>query len=176
MNFELLEKAKSASRTLEPADLHGTVCGMAAASPQQFVLPALVDLVGTDALEDNVTLQDFVTATLDQLHAQDMEFYPLVPDDEEPMSTRLGGVAAWCAGYLTGFGAVVEGTLESLPDEVAEILRDYASISGLDEEETDTEQNEESFMELNEYVRVGAVLVLTLMAEHTESLSNEAAD
>ena len=169
MDIELLEKAKAASRTLEPADLHGTVCGMAAGHPVRFSLPDLIDLLGTDALEDEVTLESFVTDTLDAFHAQDLEFHPLMPDDDEPMAARLGGLAAWCAGFLSGFGAVVTSSVNALPDEVGEALRDYASISGIDEEEVENEQNEASFMELYEYVRISAVLMMTLMAEHTES-------
>ncbi len=169
MDLELLEKAKAASRTLEPADLHGTVCGMAAGFPTQFSIADLIELLGTDALEDEATVEDFVAGALDQLHAQDLEFYPLIPDDEEPLAVRLGGLAAWCAGFLTGFGAVVTTSLKTLPDEVGEVLRDYASISGIDEDEAENEQNEASFMEIYEYARISAVLVMTLMAEHTEN-------
>ncbi|MEQ8690773.1 MAG: UPF0149 family protein, partial [Pseudomonadales bacterium] len=121
MDLELLEKAKAASRTLAPADLHGTVCGMAAGYPPTFALPELIELLGTDALEDDTTLKDFVADALDQMHAQDMEFYPLIPDDDEPMAARLGGLAAWCAGFLTGFGGIVQGAINSLPDEVGEV-------------------------------------------------------
>ncbi|MEQ8514238.1 MAG: UPF0149 family protein, partial [Chromatocurvus sp.] len=78
-----------------------------------------------------------------------------------------------CAGFLTGFGGIVQGAINSLPDEVGEVLRDYASISGIDEEEAENEQNEASFMELYEYVRVSAVLVLALMAEHVEGQDAE---
>ncbi len=85
------------------------------------------------------------------------------------MAARLGGLAAWCAGFLSGFGAVVTSSVNALPDEVGEALRDYASISGrVDDEQVDNE-DEASFMELYEYVRVAAVLMMTLMAEHTES-------
>lgn len=173
MDIELLEKAKAASRTLEPADLHGTVCGMAAGRPHTFSLPELIELLGTDALEDSVTLEDFVGDALDALHAQDLEFHPLMPDDDEPIADRLGGLAAWTAGFLTGFGSVVQGALNSLPAEVGEVLRDYASISGIDEEEAESKANEASFMELYEYVRVSAVLVMALMTDHLDAGSVE---
>ena len=165
MDPELLEKAEAASRTLEAADLHGSVCGMAAGAPNQFVVSTLIDLLGTDAIEDETTLTDFVSACLDLYLAQDLEFHLLIPDDEEPMRDRLAGVAAWSAGFLSGFGAVLDQPVKALPDEVQEVLRDFASISGISEDEEETEENEASFMEIYEYVRIGAVLCHTLMNE-----------
>ena len=44
-------------------------------------------------------------------------------------------------------------------------VRDFARISSLDDEVEGDNEDEVSFMEIHEYVRVGAVLVLTLMAE-----------
>jgi uncharacterized protein YgfB (UPF0149 family) len=173
MDIELLEKAIAASRTLEPAEIHGSCCGMAAGQPQEFVLANFIELHGTDALEDEVTVREFVTATLDQLHAQDLEFHPVMPDDEAPLTERLLGLSSWCAAFLVGFGAVVPDNMKTWPDEVAEIIRDYASISGLNDEEAETEQNESSFMELYEYVRVGAVLIVALMTEHQEQQERE---
>lgn len=173
MDFELLEKAIAASRTLEPAEIHGSACGMAAGRPQEFVLAQFIELHGTDVLEDEVTVREFITATLEQLHAQDMEFHPVMPGDEAPLAERSLGLASWCAAFLVGFGAVVADNMKTWPDEVAEIVRDYASISALNEEEAETEQNEFSFMELYEYVRVGAVLIVALMTEHQENQERE---
>ena len=173
MHPELLEKANAATSLIEPSDLHGTVCGIAAANPLAFSLPMLIDLLGTDALHDEVSAEAFVAASLDLLFAQDMEFHPLIPDDDEPMSARLGGIAVWCAGFLSGFGSTMQVDAVELPNEVEEILRDFVNISGVDEEAAETEQNEESFMEIYEYVRVGAILTVTLMREVVEAQSSD---
>ncbi len=156
---------------MEPSELHGLVCGLAAARPTSFSLPELVDLAGTDLLTDEEAVREFVTATLDGLFAQDMEFGLVIPDDEEPLADRLAGLAIWTAGFLSGFGAGAAGAelqLAELPPDVQELLRDFASISALDEAVEGNEQDEASFMEIYEYVRVAAVLALTLMHERSE--------
>ncbi len=174
MNPELLSKAQAASELIEPSDFHGTVCGLAAANPHTFSLPLLIDLLGTDALNDESSTQEFVGATLDELFAENLEFQPLLPDDDEPIQARLAGLGGWCAGFLSGFGAAVEVSERELPDQVGEVLRDFINISGLDEESYEddgSEENEQDYMELFEYVRVGSILVVTLMAEITDDAS-----
>ncbi len=133
-----------------------------------------VALAGADALSDENAVGEFVSASLDVLYAQDMEFSPLIPDDDEVLSVRLAGLSEWCAGYLSGFGAAASGTsVKALPVDVQEILRDFASISGLDDDVEGDEQDESSFMEIYEYVRVAAVLALTLMNDDTASDAGE---
>lgn len=172
MNYELETLAQTAAPQLEPAELHGTVCGMAAARPMQFELPALVDLLGTDVLSDTDSVQAFVAATLDEYFAQDMEFQALIPDDDTPLAQRIVGLATWCAGFLSGFGAACAVPYQSLADEIQELIRDFISISGLSEDEEESDHNEASLMEVYEYVRVGAVLALAIMLEE----GGEAAD
>ena len=102
----------------------------------------------------------------DELFSEEMGFSPLSPDESELLSTRLVGLAEWCAGFLSGFGASVSERMsrDALHTDIQEILRDFASISGLDDEVEGDEQDENSFMEIYEYVRVAAVLTATLMS------------
>ena len=171
---DLERKAQDASSVITPAELHGLVCGFASAGVQEFSMSDFVALAGADALSDEKAVEEFVSASLDALYAQDMEFSPLIPDDDEPLGVRLAGLSEWCAGYLSGFGAVAAGTsVKALPVDVQEILRDFASISGLDDEVEGDEQDENSFMEIYEYVRVAAVLTLTLMNDDAASDAGE---
>lgn len=173
MDPELLNKAHAASTQIEPSELHGLVCGLASANPGTFSMPEFIDLVGTDTMNDEISAQEFVSATLDQLHAQDMEFHLLVPDDEELLSARVSATASWCAAFLAGFGAGM-ATLGrqqgELGDDVQEILRDFVALSGMQDELTEddpeaNEQDESSFMEVYEYVRVAAILMHALMQD-----------
>ena len=170
--------AQNASSILPVAELHGVVCGFAAGNPAGFSLSDFVQLVGTDALSDEQAVSEFVGAVLDELYAPDMNFIPLVPDDSEVLSVRLTGLAQWTAGFLSGFGAAYSGATETLaaageerssrdalPLEVQEILQDFASISGIDEDVDGDEADEVSFMEIFEYVRVAAVLTLSSMPD-----------
>ena len=140
-------------------------------------MPDFVDLVGTDGLTDEESAQAFVAATLDQLHAQDMEFHLLIPDDDEPLSERVTATGSWCAAFLSGFGVGVaqrEIELKMLPDDVQELLRDFAALSGIDDEVEESDQDETSFMEIYEYVRVAAILAHTLMqGDDTDTTAEE---
>ena len=169
---ELLDKAELASAFIEPAELHGMVCGLAVSNPNSFALPELIDLAGTDALTEQNLVEDFVSAALDHLHAQDIEFAPLLPDDDEGLSVRVGGLAVWCAAFLSGFGAGIGNVgaeVGSLPQDVQEILKDFVNISGLDEDVAASEQDEAAYMELFEYVRVATILALTMMAQVSDN-------
>jgi uncharacterized protein YgfB (UPF0149 family) len=182
---DLERQAQNASSILPAAELHGLVCGFAAGNPAEFSLSDFVQLVGTDALTDEAAIGEFVGGVLDVLYSPDMDFMPVIPDDSAVLGLRLEALAQFTAGFLSGFGAAFSSasydpesmtskvTRDDLPLEVQEILHDFASISGLDEEAEGDEQDEVSFMELFEYVRVASVLALTLMPQTDEK---EAAD
>lgn len=171
-----------ASSVIPATELHGMVCGFAAGSPLQFSLSDFVALAGADDLSDENSVSEFVTATLDELFSQDMGFTMLIPDDEEVLSARLAGIAEWCAGFLSGFGASVAdvSSRDALPVDVQEILRDFASISSIDDEvDADGEggdRDESSFMEIYEYVRVAAVLTATLMTDPAQEAEGAGSD
>ena len=82
-----------------PAELHGMVCGMAVNGTPEFVVADLVALAGPETLTDEAALGVFITEALDQLYDQDMSFAPLVPDDDESLSTRVEGVVEWTGGF-----------------------------------------------------------------------------
>ena len=168
-------KAQQASAVIAPSELHGMVCGFAAGCPEDFSLSDFVQLAGADALSDETAVTDFIATSLDEFYAEDMGFAPLLADDNEMLTTRLAGLAEWCAGFLSGFGASVATyrTRQSLHLDIQEILGDFASISGLDEDVQDDEQDENAFMELHEYVRVAAVLVATLMTQDESSAEGD---
>ena len=182
MHTELLEQATLACDQLKPTELHGAVCGMAVGRPGTFVLTELIELMGTDAFTDESSVQTFAQTALDLLYAQDMEFQLLLVDEDAPLSERLTAMGEWCASFLAGFGAVYTEPERALPDEVGEILRDFAAISALDDEveegtdDGDVQENESAFMEINEYIRVGVVLTLTLMQEVLDQQDSGAPD
>lgn len=152
------------------------VCGFAAGDPAQFSLTDFVQLAGADALSDEQSVSDFVSDSLEELFSEELDFRPLVPGETELLATRLLGLAEWCAGFLSGFGASVSERMarDALPMDIQEILRDFASISGLDDEVEGDEQDESSFMEIFEYVRVAAVLTATLMSDPEQGEGNAA--
>ena len=163
-----LEAAGGPERGLTPAELHGATVGIGVADPGRFELQDLVNLLGADVLTDSEAVERFVSATLDALHAQDMSFAVLLPEDDRPMTERLVALTNWCQSFLAGLVAGLSrrgvASLSGMPEELQEIVKDFAAIAQLDTELAE-EESEADFVELEEYVKVGALLVMSLESD-----------
>ena len=163
-----LEAADGPEQGLTPAELHGATIGIGVGGPEQFELQELVDLIGAEVLTDADSLTRFVGAALDALYASDMSFSLLLPDDEVPMPERLSALALWCQGFLEGLVVGLNrrgiSELKELPEEVQEIVQDLVAIAQLDTELAEDDA-ETDFVELEEYVKVGTLLIQSLAAD-----------
>ena len=76
------------------------------------------------------------------------------------LADRVEAMSGWCDGFMYGLGLAEVASFDKLPPDVAEVLRDFADIGrgGLALGEN-AEEDEEAFMELSEYLRVGTQLV-----------------
>jgi yecA family protein len=104
-------------------------------------------------------------ATLSQMNDVEGRYRLLLPDDDDSLSERVSALASWCQGFVYGLaaGGIREDT--ELPEDSAELMRDIleigraASDEELEEEGEDREDDEEAYMEIEEYVRMGALLI-----------------
>ena len=161
------------------------VVGLLAASAcpviEEFPISELVALAGDQALTDEGAVLDFVDDSLANLRDEDLGFRPLIADDDEPLTQRVGDLAEWCGSFLSGFAAGNTTGRDNLPVDIQEIIRDFATLSSMgsdvDFEDADTEaaQDEESFSEIYEYVRVSVLLVLALLEEQQPSAGTDVA-
>jgi len=161
------EAACGPEQGLSSAELHGATMGIGVVGADYFELQDLVDLLGTEALSDAERVARFVNEALDALYAEDMSFTLLLPDDEAPQAERLESLAGWCQSFLAGLVAGLSrrgiSTLDELPEEVREIVADFAAIAQLDTEDEEEASDEEDFMHLEEYVKVGTLLIMSLV-------------
>ena len=172
---DLDHKAQLATVLLSRQELHGMVAGFLAASAcptvEAFPLSELVALAGDQALTDEQAVLDFVAASLANLRDEDMGFAPLIADDDEPLAQRVDELAEWCGSFLSGFAAANATGRDQLPVDIQEIIRDFATLSSMGsdvefaEADAESAQDEESFSEIYEYVRVSVLLVLALLDE-----------
>lgn len=162
---ELVARCKLATSVSE---FHGSLVGYISAGgafPGEAVLDALkFEPDPAPDADQQAMLVRLRHQTEAWLADPELSFMPWVPDDNAPLHERVEGLADWTRGFLGGFG--LGGNPEAakgLSDDAREILRDMATIAStevtLDE---DVEGDEDSLVELEEYVRVGA---LTLHAE-----------
>jgi len=155
-----------AKAELLTSEAHGVLCGMLCAAGK-VELNAWLDQVFEELDLNNTLIQEasqllvgLFNDTQSQLNDSDVDFQLLLPDDEDALGIRTEALAEWCQGFTYG---MVNGGLKKdreLPEDTAELIRDLVEIArvGHDmDEETDTD--EESYMQLYEYVRMGVLLI-----------------
>jgi yecA family protein len=169
---ELEELLYRIDAAMGAADAHGALCGMLCARGT-VELSEWVDHVIGEQEQGNELLHDVVhklselhQSTLEMMNDSTGEFKLLLMDDDDPLPERVETLAAWCQGFIYGLaaGGIKEGS--ELPEDTAELLRDMIEISraghDVDDtgaEESDDNDDEVAYMEIEEYVRMGVLLI-----------------
>jgi uncharacterized protein YgfB (UPF0149 family) len=146
---------------VHPSEAHGCLCGALCAtrdySPAEWLEEILPDAAAGGT--DDTVLATILTETAGALERPDLEFEPLLPAAEE-IDTRVEALAAWCQGFLYGFGSAGTTGRGSLPGDVDELLTDFARIAQAGVPGTDSAEEEESaYVELVEFLRAGVQLI-----------------
>jgi len=155
----------AAGSALHAAEAHGCLCG-AACVRRDYGLAEWLDEVFPDgAARDDSVLETLRARTTAALAGAQMEFEPLLPDDEHELAVRVEALGAWCQGFLYGFGAAGTAGRAQLPDDVAEVLSDLTQFSragAIGSESAEIE--EDAYIELVEFVRAAVQLVYEELA------------
>ena len=152
----------AAASAVHAAEAHGCLCGALCLRPD-YSLAEWLDEILPQPADAAAANEPFVTVfeeTVGALARPAMEFEPLLPDDAADLDERAAALAAWCQGFLYGFGASGTAARTTLPDTVAEVLGDLAQISqagAVGAEEAEVE--EEAYVELVEFVRAAVQVV-----------------
>ncbi len=138
-----------------PSELHGILTGIICVTqaPSEQEWAAILETLQIPALSD-AALQLLTEEAEDiaaAIHDDALDYLPMLPDDQHPLSERVDALADWCAGVVLGFG-LASGHLRSDEAEWIEHLQDVASVEF--EDSDDDEEGEESFNELYEFVRL----------------------
>jgi len=144
------------------AEAHGCLCGALCLRPD-YSLAEWLDEILAEPAADAAANEPFATLfeeSVGVLARPDMAFAPLLPDDDASLAERVTALAAWCHGFLYGFGASGTAAQTKLPDAVTEVLADLAQIShaGVVESQ-EAEVEEEAFAELVEFLRAAVQIV-----------------
>ncbi|CBL43706.1 conserved hypothetical protein [gamma proteobacterium HdN1] len=143
------------------AEAHGILCGQLCAGSRltgigwlkQFLPMIGVKREPWEALTQRLyQLRHFCE---EDLKGAELDFSPLLPDEEEPITARLNALSEWCSGFLAGFGSIGLSA-EIMPDEISAALKDLQAISQVDvaSAEEQGESGENDFYEVFEYTRV----------------------
>lgn len=111
------------------------------------------------AREAKRIIVELYQSTQGQLGQGNFEYALLMPDDEEALSVRTDALGRWCQGFLLGLRFSGVNDPGQFTGELAEILDDITEISQVTSAALDnTEEEEQSYAELVEYLRVGVML------------------
>jgi len=164
---------------LPVSEVHGLCCALQCALPSSAaktrwfteVLDSAglaADLVASKAAQIKA-LDEWFGQTLAALNDSDLEFTPLLPDDDIPVVERMRALSDFCAGFTYGVGlGVAHRGNRALPGDTREIVEDFQSIESADAvdqpdengEVLSSEKQEALYQELLEFSRVGVLLVL----------------
>ena len=148
-NFDSVEEISS------PSELHGLLTGIVCVTeaPTRDEWVQILSTLAVPSLNDEA-LDLLVDEAIDVSHAlseEDLDYFPLLPDDEHVLSERVQALADWCAGVVLGFG-LASGHIRSDEAELIEHLQDVAAVEF--EDSDNDEEGEESYQELYEFVRL----------------------
>ncbi|MFJ3482544.1 YecA family protein [Pseudomonas sp. NPDC090202] len=152
----------SAGHPVSPAELHGLLLGRSCAGAgfeAEGWFDDAQELLQTEP-ESNVRqaligLQEMVKS---ELTSDDMAVVLLLPGDDEPLAARATALGQWCQGFLHGF-ARVGG--QPMSDDAKDVLQDLAAIAQIQDALEESEDAENDYMEVMEYLRVAPLLLFT---------------
>lgn len=148
------------------SELHGSLCGYLAGGGHMrgsHLLSTLqLDGEATAPSAEDLVLLDRLARQADaELADPDMGFEPLLPEDDRPLAERAEAMVDWCRGFLGGFGLAGTSAHASLSDEAQEILRDFGAIAASSFDFDNEDEDEDALIEVQEFVRVGVLLLHT---------------
>jgi len=149
----------------DAAEQHGQLCALLclieSTTLEQWLEIALPKPAKGDALvaETRSILTEIYNVTLETIDDEDFGFQLLLPDDDSMLSTRLEAVSHWCIGFLMGITHAGITDIDKLASNLPEIVRDFVQISRAESFEIEnSEEDEASFVEISEFVRMGTLL------------------
>ena len=164
---------------LPVSEVHGLCCGLLCAQPSAAAktrwFTELMDAanITSDQVASKAAqlkqLDAWFGDTVSSMNASGLDFVPVLPDDDIPVSERLRALGDFCAGFTYAIGLAPQIRVnKSLPADTREIIQDFQAIDASDPEITSEQdgkilainEQEDAYIELLEYVRVGVLLVL----------------
>ncbi len=151
---------------VSPAELHGHLLGYLCAGIElddATWLKAAAELLDQpqDAWPEalGMAMKGLRAMSAKELGEGEMAVVVLLPGDDMPLIERTRAMGQWCQGFLAGFG--LAGASLSLSEDAQEVLTDLAAIAQIGSEESDTDEAEGDYMEVQEYLRVAPLLLFS---------------
>ena len=151
---------------LSVSEVHGTVIGAISNHMKSGLTPDLLKLIEPAANPDDPRfsqlrelLYDMYRENSEVLLESKEGFAPLLPNEDESLSTRVDGLATWCKGFLLGLLYNNAFSIDQIPEGGAEIARDMLEIAEAGAGSDEEREEDWALSELEEYIKVGAQLI-----------------
>ena len=165
------------NQDFDASELHGQLCGLLCTVSEvdmtTWLSPCFPEAGEMERWPVNTVdlLHDVLSVTENQIKSPDFEFILLLPDDEASIDSKVESLGLWCQGFLLGISHGGVTDIKTLPGDVPELVEDMVNIGRIGSYELTSENEDEaSYEELMEYVRVG----VQLFREEMVSLAEEA--
>lgn len=148
-HFEGIEEISS------PSELHGLLTGIVCVTeaPTREEWSQILTTLNVPELSEEALalLTDEAEDVVHALSEDELDYLPMLPDDEHLLQERVQALSDWCAGVVLGFG-LASGHVRSDERELIEHLQDVAAVEF--EDSDNDEEGESSYEELYEFVRL----------------------
>ena len=156
---------KNVALETRASEWHGFLCGVLSvdiAYPLATSIQTLLSNTAEVAVGDDFSGQfdEVYNIVRAQLTDSNLQFELCLPEGEDiHLSQQVNALAEWCSGFLYGLANAGIQTKSKLSPDVEEILQDFGAIAQVDAAELGDEEEELSFVELVEFVRVAVLLL-----------------
>jgi uncharacterized protein YgfB (UPF0149 family) len=158
---ELLRQSGSVARA---ADCHGFLCGhlCVADLPERDIWEEYLDLqTDNDKIAINCLdqIDRLLADTRRLLDSPELDFQPMLPDDDSPLPARVIALGEWCNGFLNGFALGQQSGAIMANEDGKELIESFTRICQVDAKDVGDESDEQALFELIEYVRMGTIFL-----------------
>lgn len=163
MSYQTIDQTlREQGAEVTAAEAHGIATGMLCVDIRVSQSNWLDELFGerSSASGGNVELGELFEQTRSLLKDDDYTFDLMLPDaDEDSLSEAVEAMRDWCQGFLFGIG--FSQSSSNWTGDVGEIVKDIVEITKLEaiSDDDDSEEDQEAFAEIQEYLRVAVQLI-----------------
>ena len=164
--YSLDDALARAQTSMDPSDCHGLLAGLICAAgfadPRLWMTEVFEDYNPKDRSQAEAfkLVQALYEDELARMNSPDLDFALLLPDDEDALRDRVASLGSWCGGFLSGLGLGGVKEQAQLPEEISELIDDFAQITRVDFDlDSPDEEEQAAFEEVVEYVRIGVLFV-----------------
>ena len=159
------------------AEVHAIACGLLigniAADKIKWVQELVPNLEAGNVLQQDGVREmgKLFDSARSELQDSQLRFELFLPDDEDPLVSRMEALQDWCQGFILGLTMAGITDYKKLPEDSRDLLEDFVNIgtSGEFDFDEDDQESEIAYTDISQYVRVGVLLINEELQPMTQS-------